>query len=241
MFKVADIGIGERVCRRSHDPQIVSLINGDIRPPVHRNDLVVVVVDPDTHKEKTGIFRKKELHLVSHGILTAHLIHPQHRCSLVGACPCRKHGTAGAGMVSPGTDVPLHAPGAPGVADGEIAGFDHRIFGQQIPLFLLVIQGPEPAPQIRDEGGFKIIVLKHRCFPHLRAHFGVVAVLKFGRQCIGPQTVTDKESGFVAGIIVQIEAESIPHGGHGGLPGKIHTGDDFFFKTQFCHFITLQI
>ena len=42
-------------------------------------------------------------------------------------------------MMSPCADIPFHAAGTPGVANGKVAGLDDRVFCQQIPVVDFVV------------------------------------------------------------------------------------------------------
>ena len=79
-------------------------------------------------------------------------------------------------------DVPLHAAGNPGVAQSQVAGLEDGVYMQQLPSRLLVIEGPEPSAQFRQEGSLQEFVLQDKCLEGMITAGPVIAVLDGVRQ-----------------------------------------------------------
>ncbi len=74
-------------------------------------------------------------------------------------------------------DIPLHAAGDPGIAQGQVTGLEDRVYMQQLPPRLLVVKGPESSSKLRQEGGLQEFVLQDKGFKSMVTADSVIAIL----------------------------------------------------------------
>ena len=133
----------------------------DVAPPVHRHDFFCGIVNSAAREQKTRVFRKEKINLKRCLAVTAAVVDTQDGTGfrVVEFC-CETRGT-GVGVVSAPSAVEFDAARKPCVADGEIAGTEFGVGGQQFASGGLVEQTPEASAERENEFGAEKIIFEN--------------------------------------------------------------------------------
>ena len=132
-----------------------------IAPPVSRRHIRVRIAEPHPRKQKFGIGRQEEIHLIYALSDPFICIEPQNRRSVTQTGLRGKNGVAGMMVMPRFTAVELHASGCPCIPQRKIAGADNGIEKEEITFLLFVIQTRKFSSHVRIKNSTQIIVLQN--------------------------------------------------------------------------------